>query len=78
MPLRQQHYMRIRALNRVLLLYRFTLSDVQGSSYLLSSPTGHHVMIDTIDTLWRLLEKLSRVPVDPLDSEWLDRLEGVA
>ncbi|WP_110649019.1 hypothetical protein [Salinicola peritrichatus] len=75
LPLRQQRYARIAAINQVLVSHRLRLEDFQGSGYVLASPTGHQEMIANIDELWTRAEALSGTTLDPLDSELLIRLE---
>lgn len=72
---RRERLLRVSAAQRVLDHYRLTLSDWQGSTYLLSTATGKTEIVDNLAHLWAAAEKLLGKPCDPLDPLLLDRLE---
>ena len=53
-----------------------TLSDWQGSSFLLSTRTGKTEMVEDLGHLWPLAEKISGRVCDPLSRSLIDKLEG--
>lgn len=66
---------RVGYLNAVLAAFSCTVSDWQGSRYLLSTFTGKTELVDDLTQLWAAVERLSgRVP-DPLSPGVLERLD---
>ena len=57
-------------------LYGLTLSDWQGTSYVLSTATGKTEIVDNLTHLWSAAEKLLGRPCDPLDPALVGRLEA--
>jgi hypothetical protein len=74
-PPRQARLRRVALANRVLLHYRLTLSDWQGSKYLLSAATGATEIVDNVAALWPATERLLGRSCDPLDGALMDALE---
>jgi len=74
LPLRQRRLRQLAVLNRALAPFRLKLSDVHGSSWLLSTATGQQAIITRLDQLWAEAERLLKRPVDPLDESYLDAL----
>jgi hypothetical protein len=74
-PMRQARLRRVALANRVLQYYGLTLSDWQGSKYLLSAATGATEIIDNVAGLWPAAERLLRRPCDPLDRGLIDALD---
>jgi hypothetical protein len=66
---RRERANRVRIANRILSHWRLKLSDWQGRSFLLSSPTGRTEIVDDLDHLWPAAERLSGGPIDPLSPE---------
>ena len=73
---RRERANRVLIANRVLALFGLTLSDWQGSAYLLSTRTGKTEIVEDLAHLWAAAERLSGRPCDPLDESVLARLEG--
>ena len=73
---RRERAGRVRIANRVLSAFGLSLTDWQGSSYLLSTRTGKTEIIEDLGHLWPAAEKLSGLPLDPLGLPFLDRLEA--
>ncbi len=55
-----------------------SLSDWQGTAFLLRARTGGSVMVDTLGDLWPKAERLAGRLVDPLDPALLDALDVAA
>ena len=73
---RRERAARVRIANRVLAVFGLSLSDWQGTSFLLSTLTGKTEIIEDLGHLWPAAEKLSGRPLDPLGIALLDRLEA--
>ncbi|ODA93551.1 hypothetical protein BFX40_12195 [Mesorhizobium sp. SEMIA 3007] len=67
---------RVRIASRILTEFGMTLSDWQGSSFLLSTRTGKTEMVEDLGHLWPLAEKISGRVCDPLSHALIERLEG--
>ncbi|AHG18383.1 hypothetical protein Z042_01015 [Chania multitudinisentens RB-25] len=74
LPARQRRLQQLAVLNRALAPFRLRLSDVHGSAWLLSSPTGQQQIINRLEQLWVEAERLLKQPIDPLDSHYLAAL----
>jgi hypothetical protein len=72
---RRERLHRVACAQRVLGHYRLTLSDWQGTSYLLSTATGKTEIIDNLTHLWAAAEKLLGRTCDPLDPAVIEHLE---
>ena len=48
-----------------------TVSDWQGSAYLVASATGAQELVATLGLVWPALDRLAGRPIDPLADEWL-------
>ena len=66
---------RVRIANRILAHWRLKLSDWQGSSFLLSAPTGRTEIVEDLGHLWPAAERLIGGPIDPLALEVLSAFE---
>jgi hypothetical protein len=73
---RRERAARVAQANRVLRHYRLTLSDWQGTSFLLSTATGKTEIVDNLTHVWTTAEKLVGRPCDPLDPALLAELAG--
>ncbi len=73
---RRERARRIAEANRILKLFALSLSDWQGTAFLLSTRTGRTEIVDNLAHLWMAAEKLLGRPLDPLDPALLDRLEA--
>jgi hypothetical protein len=73
---RRERAKRVRIASRILTEFGMTLSDWQGSSFLLSTRTGKTEMVEDLGHLWPLAEKISGRVCDPLSHALIERLEG--
>ncbi|AID28142.1 hypothetical protein ACVILI_002092 [Mesorhizobium sp. USDA 4775] len=73
---RRERAKRVRIASRILTEFGMTLSDWQGSSFLLSTRTGKTEMVEDLGHLWPLAEKISGRVCDPLSDALIERLEG--
>ena len=64
------------AANRVLSAFGLSLTDWQGTSFLLSTRTGKTDIIEDLGHLWPAAERLSGRALDPLDPPFLERMEA--
>ncbi|SJZ78888.1 hypothetical protein SAMN02745126_02296 [Enhydrobacter aerosaccus] len=71
---RRERLQRVACAQRVLSHYRLTLSDWQGTAYLLSTPTGKTEIVDNLTHLWAAAEKLLGRRCDPLDPAVINHL----
>ena len=72
---RRERARRVSAANRVLSAFGMSLSDWQGSSFLLATRTGKNEIIEDLGHLWPAAERLSGRICDPLDPVLIARLE---
>lgn len=72
-PQRQLRLQQLALLNRALKPWRLTLTEFHNS-WLLASPTGQQMLVNSLDVLWQEAEKMIRRPIDPLDDTLLDAL----
>jgi hypothetical protein len=73
---RRERRNRVRIANQILGHFGMTLSDWQGSSFLLSTRTGKTEIIDNLAHLWQAAERLSGSTCDPLDLLVIERMEA--
>ena len=73
---RRERIHRVACTQKVLGFYGLTLSDWQGTSYVLSTATGKTEIVDNLTHLWAAAEKLIGRPCDPLDPDLVGRLEA--
>ena len=73
---RQARRERVALGNAVLRPIGLTLSDWQGSEFLLRARTGATTMVGTLTDLWPKAERLSGRIIDPLDPDFLDTLDA--
>jgi hypothetical protein len=73
---RQERARCVQVANRVLKLYGLRLSDWQGASFLLATFTGKSEMVGDLGHLWAAAEQLTGCSCDPLDPEFLARLDA--
>ena len=71
---RRERARRVGAANRILAHYAMSLSDWQGTAFVLSTATGKTEMVEHLAHLWVVAERLSGRQCDPLDPELLARL----
>ena len=72
---RRERQERVRIVNRVLKPFGMTLSDWQGSAFLLSTRTGKNEVVDDLSHLWIVAERLSGRPCDPLATGTIEAME---
>jgi hypothetical protein len=72
---RRERARRVTHANRVLGHFGLSLSDWQGTAFLLSTRTGKTELVDSLAHLWTAAEALVGRPLDPLDPGLLVRLE---
>lgn len=72
---RRERASRVAAANRVLSAYALTLSDWQGSSYVLANRTGKSEVIEDLGHLWPAAERMIGRACDPLDPDIIARVE---
>lgn len=73
---RRERVNRVAAANRILAAYGLTLSDWQGSSFVLASKTGKSEVVEDLGHLWPAAERMIGRPCDPLDPALVARLES--
>ena len=73
---RRERAARVAQANKVLRHFRLSLSDWQGTSFLLSTATGKTEIVDDLTHVWSAAEKLTGRPCDPLDPALLAELAG--
>jgi hypothetical protein len=71
---RRERAQRVAHANKVLKHYRLSLSDWQGTSFLLSTATGKTEIVDNLTHLWMAAERLTGRPCDPLDDALIGSL----
>ena len=72
---RHERLHRVALANRVLRRYGFKLADWNGTSYLLSGPTGQSSLVPSIAAVWPAAEQLRREAIDALDEQLIAALE---
>ena len=73
---RRERARRVAAANRALAAFGMSLSDWQGSAFVLATRTGKSEMIEDLGHLWPAAERLSGRPCDPLDAAFIARMEA--
>lgn len=71
---RRERSRRVALANRVLAHYRMTISDWQGTAFVVTTATGKTELVDNLAHLWAAAEQLIGHPCDPLDPALLSRL----
>jgi hypothetical protein len=74
LPRRQLRLQQMAMLNHALAPFRLKLTDFH-TSWVLASPTGQQVIVNSLEQIWQEAEALLKRPLDPLDDDWLDALE---
>lgn len=65
---------RMKLANALLEPHRLKLAEWQGTSYVLSNPTGSSRVFESLAHLWPEAEAMSGRDFDPLDPDFLGRL----
>jgi len=76
LPRRRERLRRIGAINRVMAPFRLSVSDFQGSAYLVQGATGRQELASGLDELWSKAQAILGRPLDPLDVRILEHLEA--
>ena len=63
-------------LNHILGAYGLCLEDWQSRSYVLSDRKGSTVIVQDLGGLWPAAEQLVGRPLDPLDPQLIEALQG--
>jgi hypothetical protein len=66
----------VAAANRILSVYALSLSDWQGSSFVLANRTGKSEMVEHLGHLWATAERMIGHACDPLDPDVIARFEA--
>lgn len=72
---RRERARRVASVNRVLRAFSMSLTDWQGASFVLATPTGKSEMIDDLGHLWSAAERLTGRIFDPLDVCFIRAME---
>lgn len=75
---RHERLYRVHLVNRVLQQFALSLTDFQGTSFVLSNRTGRSEVVDDLMAVWPAAEQMIGRPLDPLDPDLLERMEGAA
>jgi hypothetical protein len=73
---RRERANRVSVAKRALKPYGLRLSDWQGTSFVLTTLTGKSEIVGDLGHLWAAAERLSGRPCDPLDPDYLARLDA--
>jgi hypothetical protein len=71
---RRERARRVALANRILAEFRMSVSDWQGTAFILATATGKSEIVDNLAHLWSVAERLAGRPCDPLDPALLSRL----
>ncbi len=71
---RAERLERVRAANAVLRAFALRLDDWQGTSFLLSGPTGRREIVDTLPQVWEMAGRMLGRKIDPLDPPVIARI----
>ncbi|MBL0935811.1 MAG: hypothetical protein IBJ07_13785 [Rhizobiaceae bacterium] len=69
---------RMKFANAVLSPRRISVSEWQGTSYVLSNPTGRTQIFDSLAHLWPEAETMAGREFDPLDPIYLEQLKALS
>lgn len=73
---RRERANRLRVSNRILRLFAITISDWQGSQYVLQTHTGKSAIVEDLGHMWPAVEQLLGSQCDPLAISVIERLEA--
>jgi hypothetical protein len=71
---RHERLHRVALANRILRHFSMKVGDWQGSSYLLSGPTGQSSVLPSMAAVWPAAEQMRKQPLDPLDEGLIEVL----
>jgi hypothetical protein len=73
---REARRQRVALASAALRPFGLSLADWQGATFLLRNRTGATLPVATLADLWPKAERMAGRPLDPLDPQWLDALDG--
>lgn len=73
---RRERMNRVACAGRILAFYHLSLSDWQGTTFVLSTATGKISIVEDMTHLWAAAEQLLGRPCDPLDPALIAVLEA--
>lgn len=76
LPLRQNRLNKIKVINKITKYHRVVVSDFQGISYLVQTPTGKTSVVTGLDSLWDECKNLTGHSIDVLNTDFLAFIEG--
>ena len=62
----------VKLLNRIARTRGMTVSDWQGSSFVVAGATGGQEVVGSLSDVWVAMDRLGGRSIDPLADEWLD------
>lgn len=65
-PRRRDRLLQVARANRILRLFKLTLTDFEGQYFVLAGPTGAAELVEDLGQLWQVAEKMCGHPIDPL------------
>lgn len=74
---RHERLRRVALANRILKQFGLTLSDWNGSAYLLAGQTGQTAIVPSVALVWPMAEQMRKRPIDPLDQGLIEAIERV-
>jgi hypothetical protein len=74
---RRERAARVAAANRILSAYALSLTDWQGSSFVLANRTGRSEMVADLGHLWPTAERMIGRDCDPLDPAVISLFEAL-
>jgi hypothetical protein len=63
---RRERLLQVARANRVLGIFKLKVTDFEGQAYILAGPTGATELVNDLGELWRVAERMSGRPIDPL------------
>ncbi|MDE0308069.1 MAG: hypothetical protein OXI87_24765 [Albidovulum sp.] len=77
-PVRRERERRASVATAALAPFRIKVSDWEGKSYRVVSPTGRQEIADDIQAVWTAVETMLGRPFDPLDDTYINTLNKMA
>jgi len=75
-PVRREREGRARVASTALAPFKIKVSDWEGKSYRVVSPTGRQEIVDDIQAVWAAVERMRGHPLDPLDDTYIEALKS--
>jgi hypothetical protein len=73
---RHERLHRVALANRVLKLFRASVADWNGVSYVVSDATGQSEIVESIAAVWPVAERMCKRQIDPLDDRVIAAMRG--